>query len=268
MQRFVVLRFIALAGILAGMPLFGQAPASIGDFRASTGQFILDLNHTFNPAQSTTFNFVGYVSGDRTIVGDWNGDGRSKYGIYRNGTFYLDYNGNGSWDGPAIDRQYTFTGYAAGDIPVLGDWTGDKKTKIGVYRDGFWYLDLNGNGVWDGSSVDRSSAFGGSHTTYIPVVGDWNGDGRAKIGYFKSGTWLLDYNGNGAWDGASVDRQYAFGGTAGDQPVTGDWTGNGKSKIGTYNKGFWSLDLNGNGSWEGSTIDQFTAFGGNTGEIR
>ncbi|CDH45055.1 hypothetical protein [Candidatus Contendibacter odensensis] len=41
---------------------------------------------------------------------------------------------------------------------------------------------------------------------------------------FRNGTWFLDYNGNGAWDGCGVDRCYAGSfGQAGDLPVAGKW---------------------------------------------
>ena len=66
----------------------------------------------------------------------------------------------------------------------------------------------------------------------VPVTGDWNGSGTFKIGVFRNGQWLLDYNGNGVWDGvAGGDRLYTFG-QAGDKPVVGDWNGNGTSKVG------------------------------------
>ena len=55
----------------------------------------------------------------------------------------------------------------------------------------------------------------------IPVVGDWNGTGKAKIGSFKGGFWAIDYNGNYVWNGAVIDRFAAFGQT-GDVPFVGD----------------------------------------------
>jgi hypothetical protein len=58
-------------------------------------------------------------------------------------------------------------------------------------------------------------------------VGDWNGDGRAKVGVFRAGFffWVLDANGNHQFDGvgAGLDMAFAFGGIAGDKPVPGVW---------------------------------------------
>jgi hypothetical protein len=76
-----------------------------------------------------------------------------------------------------------------------------------VYKDGFWYLDYNGNGIWD-TGADNASQFGGPGWT--SVVGDWNGDGKTKVGVYKDGFWYLDYNGNGIWDTGN-DKAYNFG---------------------------------------------------------
>ncbi len=94
--------------------------------------------------------------------------------------------------------------------------------KIGVFRTPNWFLDLNGNGLWDSCGVD-GCIFGWGAPGDIPVVGDWNGDGRAKLGVFRNGTWYLDYNGNGLWDSCTIDRCLPFVGLATDTPVVGDW---------------------------------------------
>ncbi|MGE5303985.1 MAG: hypothetical protein ACM3TN_11770 [Alphaproteobacteria bacterium] len=46
----------------------------------------------------------------------------------------------------------------------------------------------------------------------------------AKIGVFRpaTGQWFLDMNGNGGWDGCSVDKCLGSCGIAGDLPITGD----------------------------------------------
>ena len=57
----------------------------------------------------------------------------------------------------------------------------------------------------------------------IPVVGDWNGDGKTEIGFFKDGFWSIDYNGNYVWDGVVTDKLYSFPGVTGWTPVVGKW---------------------------------------------
>jgi hypothetical protein len=130
-----------------------------------------------------------------------------------------------------------------------------------------WYLDSNGNGAWDGTPTDVQfwHGFAGA----IPVTGDWNGDGKTKIGVYDPATalWYLDYNGNGAWDGTPTDVR-SWHGFAGVIPVTGDWNGDGKTEIGIYDPAtaLWYLDQNGNGAWDGtpSDIQYWNGFAGVT----
>ena len=205
--------------------------------------------------------FVAHASGagDVAVVGDWNGDGKAKVGIYNAGQWTLDYNGNGVWDGSSVDKTFTFG--SATDQPVTGDWNGDGKTEIGNYKgNGTWALDYNGNGQWDGPAIDKLVTFGSAGD--LPVTGDWNGDGKTEIGNYKgNGGWALDYNGNGQWDGPTIDKLLTFG-AAGDLPVVGDWNGDGKTEVGNYKgNGTWALDYNGNGIWDGSSVDKLINYG-------
>jgi len=188
----------------------------------------------------------GSLPGDQPVTGDWSGTGTTKIGIYRpNGTFFLDFNGNGVWDGPLIDREYFFGGLA-GDIGVVGDWSGTGTTKIGIYRGGAWLLNFSGSG----NGADFVQVNYGGLPGDVPVVGDWNGSGTSKVGFVRAGfLWVTDNNGNGSFDAG--DAVFAFGGLPGpcgltscttDVPVVGDWNGTGVSKPGVFRLGFFWVE--------------------------
>jgi hypothetical protein len=196
------------------------------------------------------------------VAGDWAGTGATGIGVYDQGTWYLDLNGNGSWDGAPPDGVYTFGAGLAQALPVTGDWNGTGVSRIGVYDRGLWYLDLNGNGAWDGTPADALHAFGVGLSGAVPVTGDWNGSGSAKIGIFAGGIWYLDRDGSGAWEGTPSDAWYAFGGGIPNAlPMTGDWNGDGFTGIGVFSDGIWYIDKNGDGAWSGVAADRYSAFG-------
>ncbi len=237
--------------------LIGQKPAQVGVYRA--GSWLGDKNGNRlwdGCGPDSCEGPLGGLPGDIPLTGDWTGDGASKSGFYRQGQWFLDRNGNGVWDGCAVDACFDAFAIRSGDIPVVGDWTGTGTAKLGLYSKGKWYLDKNGNGLRDGCQTDACAKFLGSRAGDIPVVGDWSGDGTDKIGIYNQGQWFLDRNGNGIWDGCAVDIcvDY-FGGLSIDKPVVGDWTGEGISKIGIYQNGVWFLDKNGNGFWDDCGVD-------------
>jgi len=243
---------ITIAGQIFMLTQAGTSPVSTlaraGIFRQGF-LWILDSNgnQVMDVPPDSVYAFGG-IAGDIPIAGDWNGDGHTKIGIYRpvNGLFILDTNGDGLID--TGDQIFNLgLGQVTGDIPVVGDWNGDGRTKTGIFRQGFlWILDTNGNGVYE-AGIDQVIAYGGIQGD-VPIVGDWTGTGTSKIGIFREGfLWILDANGNGTFDGvAGGDYLFAFGGFPGDVPIAGDWNGNGISKVGIFRQGFlWVLDANG-----------------------
>ena len=191
----------------------GDGVTKVGVFRK--GFWLLDMNGNgrWDGASADRLIGLGGVAGEVPLIGDWNGDGRSKAGVYYlDGSFALDFNGNGAWD--KDDKKFFFG--QKGDIPVVGDWSGNGVTKAGVFRKGFWLLDMNGNGHWDGPPGDRLIGLGGV-VGDVPLVGDWNGDGRAKAGIYRAdGSFAFDFNGNGVWD---KDDRLLHLGAHGDLPV-------------------------------------------------
>jgi subtilisin-like proprotein convertase family protein len=131
---------------------------------------------------------------------DFDGDGRNDLTLYRAGSWQIQ-------NVPA--KQW---GLAA-DVPVPGDYDGDRYAEAGVFRpsDGVWYIEGQAAVQW-GWAAD------------LPVPADYNGDGRSDIAVFRPGT--------GTWyvRGAAAVQ---FG-LPGDIPVPGDYTGDGRADIAVY----------------------------------
>lgn len=211
------------------------------------------------------------------VTGDFDGDGQAEVGVFYNGLWFIDLNGNGIWDEGDLWARLG----KEGDRPVTGDWDGDGKTDIGIFGP-VWPGDARAvasePGLPDaqnvstgtpknlppaperasaGSRVMRRTAAGPVRSDLIdhvfeygdsddmPIAGDWNGDGVANIGLFRDGTWYLDVDGNGRWS-EDADIYIERFGQAGDIPVVGDFNGDGIDEIGVFSSGHWHLDSNGN----------------------
>lgn len=159
---------------------------------------------------------------------------------------------NTGYNGPNITLQTSSFGQA-GDLPIAGDWTGSGVKRLGAFRNGVWYLDINGNGIFDAG--DKTVAFGQAGD--LPVVGDWNGTGKIKLGLFRNGMFILDLSGHlsGVATGLS-DAQFNFG-QAGDIPVAADWNQSGTTKVGIFRSGLWLVDNSGSRIYSDATSYQY-----------
>jgi hypothetical protein len=87
-----------------------------------------------------------------------------------------------------------------------GDFDGDGKTDMALYRSGAWYiLRSTDNGI-------TAVAFGGLAGD-IPVPADYDGDGKTDIALYSGGTWHVLRSSDGGITG--ID----FGGLNGDIPL-------------------------------------------------
>jgi hypothetical protein len=216
-----------------------------------SGTWYLDTRHDsgFDGYSGNVTKCSFGQTGDQPIVGDWGSTGSAKIGVFRNGLWILDSNGNGSLD--VADRQFSFG--QAGDIPVVGDWDGTGTVKAGLFRNGTFILDLSGH--LSGTSTGKQDlifSFGAAGD--IPVVGDWGSTGITKVGVYRNGQWYLDANNSHSFDGA--DSVYSYG-MAGDAPVVGDWDGSGGPKIGVSRGGSWYLNVSGTGTYSEGLDLQF-----------
>jgi hypothetical protein len=115
---------------------------------------------------------------------DFDGDNKSDYSVIRSAAAA----GQATWithGSGGVDTWTDFgvgVGFPTGDKAVPGDYDGDGKTDVAVWRptEGNWYI-LQSNG-----SVLRAESFGliGDDST---VVGDYNGDGKDDMAVYRPG---------------------------------------------------------------------------------
>lgn len=194
-------------------------------------------------------------------------------------TFRLDVNGDGAWSGDApqsgADVAIGVDAASGPGAPLVGDWNGDLVDDVGKQVGTRYAIDLDGDAIWEDGGGDRATDFAKSFGAGVPIIGDWDGDGRDQIGTYipATGRFLLDANGDGIWNGIAggdVNTIVAAFAIPGQQtaPVVGDWNGDGTTDLGVFfvDRGMrgqaFALDANGNGRWDGvAGGDVFTAFG-------
>ena len=195
-----------------------------------------------------TFSVAGTYT---PLSGDFNGDGYGDIFWYKyntalgNAVFFWFGRYDGSYDGYSHSTP-TATDYT----PFTGDFDGDG------YSDIYWYRAGSGNDwIWFGDS----GADEDNHTyaqdsenvsgTYLPVAGDFDGDGKDEIFWYGPGA-----TADSLWNFTSRTSHTSSTRTVSGSnfiPVAGDFDGDHKADI-LFNN--WTTD-GGDTIWWGDTVD-------------
>jgi PKD repeat protein len=133
-------------------------------------------------------------------------------------------------------------------------WFITARNPVYIFGVGKWSIKLNATNSF-GSNVTPG-------TYFINVSSSAD-----HFGVFRSGSWFVDWNGNGAWDATDAQHIGYFGANPGDIPLVGDWDGSGVSRFGVFRNGSWFVDWNGNGAWDATDAQHIGYFGANPGDI-
>jgi hypothetical protein len=106
------------------------------------------------------------------------------------------------------------------------------QTTIGGYdaaTSTFYLKVTNATGTYD-----VAVQYGPAGSNWIPIIGDWDGDGIETIGLYNPSA--STFHLKNSFTGGKADVKFQFGAAAcGWAPIVGDWNGDGKDTIGLYN---------------------------------
>ena len=223
---------------------------TIGVFQPTIDQFQLRDSNSSGPADHLiTFGQID----DQPVVGDWNGSGTDKPGVFRQSTgqFLLQI---------SASKIIVVNFGLPGELAVVGDWDGNGIDTPGVFNpvNGLWRLTNGINGLnVGGSTPPGSNTFTFGQGGDLPIAGDWDGNGVDGVGLFRGGntTFFLS---NG-FQGVIDIKPFIFG-VVGGKPIAGDWNGDGITTIGVFNpsNGVFSLNnTNSAGNGVGDLVFNF-----------
>ncbi|RUO41587.1 hypothetical protein CWE22_05350 [Pseudidiomarina aestuarii] len=194
---------------------FGLAPEDIPVLADYDGDGITDFavyrpsNHIWYIKPSSGGDImemsVGANDGDIPVTGDFDGDGKADIAIRRPSThtWHILRSSDGQ-------EQVISFGLAEEDIPVPADYDGDGITDLAVRRPStqMWYI-LNSSGEPGpyGDGIQRIKF--GLDPADIPIVDDYDGDGKADIAVRRPSTqmqYILTSSGEGGDRGDGIMR--------------------------------------------------------------
>ena len=166
----------------------GKADAAVYRAATANGQqsyfyYRGSVNNPFGQVSAVSWG----TAGDKSVAGDYNGDGKLDFAVYRASQqkWYVLLNGEGA---NFLEAPFGLPT----DKLVPKDYDGDGKTDIAVFRpsNGTWYIKQSTN--------NQVVAPQWGMETDSPVPADYDGDGKIDIAVRRGGQWMIKRSSDGA----------------------------------------------------------------------
>lgn len=172
------------------------------------------------------------------MVGDFNGDGKSDIVTFTRGTagdVFVALSNGSSFVETAVKWHDSFC--IGTEIPLVGDFNGDGKDDIATFSRGSnadVFVALSNGTSFVGTAVKWHDSF--CYGAELPLVGDFNGDGKTDIATFNRGSYadvFVALSNGTSFVGTSIKWHDTFC-YGNELPVTGDYNGDKKCDILTF----------------------------------
>ena len=172
-------------------------PAVFRDSAIGSQSYFYFRGSLNNPNATISYRPWG-LSGDRSMRGDFDGDGKLDLAVYRPSTaiWYINQSSTGV-------LRYEYWGLPT-DKFVPADYDGDSKTDLAVFRGGIWYIKQSSN--------NQIAYYQWGLNTDVLTPADFDGDGKTDPAIYRNGIWYIRQS-------SSASMGVQFFGFSSDKPI-------------------------------------------------